>query len=120
MTTNLVRGNAFLSPDRPAVRLLSFKPVRKNTLRGFASVEFPNGLQVFDIVVGESNGETWAMLPTKPILDPEGRHVRDEASGKPKYAPFLAWNDPALRKRFSKAVAEAVRLAHPDAFGEAP
>jgi hypothetical protein len=35
-------------PDRPRMRLVSCKPVTKGNLRGFAIVELPIGLTIFD------------------------------------------------------------------------
>jgi hypothetical protein len=117
MANNIQRGNNFLSPEppKPCLQLLGWKPVVKNTLRGFAHVELPIGLRITGIAVGESNGERWALLPTRPILD-AGVQAKHE-TGKLQFAPFMSWKTAEPGKRFSKTVVELVQAAHPDSFG---
>jgi hypothetical protein len=106
--------------DRPRMTLELFKPLTKGALIGFATVRLPNGLTITDCAVCASHGKTWASLPSKPLLDRDGRHTADE-SGKKRYAPILSWGDRATADRWSAAVIELVRAAHPDAFdGGAP
>lgn len=101
--------------ERPTLQLLTFKPVRKNTLRGFAAVKLPNGLVINDIVVGESKGRRWAMLPTKAMIDRDGNLMRD-AGGGIRYAPVIEWSTPALRDEFARRVVALVEQQFPDAF----
>jgi hypothetical protein len=103
-----------VTPDRPRMRLISFKPLIKGALRGFANVELPSGLRITDCPVLTSNGKTWATLPSKPVLNHEGRHV--EVSGKKQYVPIIEWRDRDLSDRFSVAVVELVKAKHPDAL----
>jgi hypothetical protein len=102
--------------DRPRMVLESFKPMLKGALRGFASVRLPIGRVITDIPVCTSRGRTWASLPSKTILDREGRHL--EENGKKRYAPFLSWPDRAAADRWSAAVVELVRRHHPDAIDD--
>jgi hypothetical protein len=99
-------------PPKPKLRLVSWRALNKNSLRGFATVELPIGLTIADIPVLVSQGGLWAALPAKPQLDQNGRHRRD-ANGKPAYSPILQWRDKDLSKRFSATVVELVRAAHP-------
>ena len=100
---------------RPAtsrrMRLLDFRPMSKGALRGFASVELPNGMQINDCAVCVSNGKAWAALPAKPVLDRDGQHV--EKDGKKQYAAVLRWADRATADRWSAAVVDLVSAAHP-------
>jgi hypothetical protein len=101
------------------MRLLGWKPLVKNSLRGFASVELPNGLRIHDIPVLSNNGKCWATLPSKPVLDRDGKQV--ETGGKKQYAAFLEWRSRELSDGFSAKVVELVRQSHPDALvGGAP
>jgi len=104
-----------LAPQRRMV-LRSFKPLVKGVLRGFVEIELPSGLVVSDCPVLVSNGKAWATLPSKPVLDRQGRQV--ETNGKRQYAPVVAWRDRDLSNRFSQAVIELVRAAHPDALDD--
>jgi hypothetical protein len=101
--------------ERPKrMRLVSFKAISKGALRGFATVELPIGLTISDVPVLTSNGKSWAALPAKPVLDPDGPHARTD--GKPVYAAILHWRDRALSDRFSAAVVDLVNAAHSDAL----
>jgi DNA-binding cell septation regulator SpoVG len=101
---------------RPRMRLLAFKPLRKGSLIGFAEVTLPNGLTISDIPVCTSHGKVWASLPSKAILDRDGRHV--EQDGKRKYVPILQWADRSTNDRWSDAVIALVRERHPDALDD--
>src|SRR6516164_5877919 len=90
-------------PARPSLRLLGFKPVRRNSLRGFAEVRLPNQLIISDIVIGEGGGRQWALLPSKPMVDRDGNLMRDDA-GKIRYTPVVEWASPELRDEFSRRV----------------
>jgi hypothetical protein len=106
------------SLTRPKMRLVSWKPLIKNSLRGFATIELPIGLRMFDVPVLVSNGKAWASLPSKPQIDKDGQHKRD-ANGKPAYAPILEWRDRDLADGFSAAVVALIRDAHPEALEDA-
>src|SRR5437764_12659502 len=99
-------GERLLHPaptvERPRMRLVSFKPLSKGSLRGFATVELPIGLKIADVPVLVSNGKIWAALPAKPQLA-EGRQKLD-ANGKPAYVPVLEWRTKELRDQFSDRV----------------
>jgi hypothetical protein len=99
-----------LDRTRPRMRLVSFKPLARGALRGLAHIELPNGLRIADCPVLTSNGKAWATLPSKPVLDRDGKHV--EVSGKKQYAPILEWRDRALQDGFSGAVVQAVEAAY--------
>lgn len=102
--------------DRPRMTLEAFKPLRKGALIGFASVRLPAGLLIADCPVCTSHGKTWASLPSKPVLDRDGRHV--EKDGKKQYAAILQWSDRATADRWSAALVELVRASHLDLFRE--
>jgi hypothetical protein len=95
----------------PKMRLISWKSLVKNSLRGFATVELPIGLKIVDCPVLVSSGKAWASLPTKPVLDRDGKHVKPD--GKPQYSAVLEWKSRDLADRFSEAVVELVRQTHP-------
>lgn len=100
---------------RPGLRLVSFKPMRKGALIGFATVELPIGLKIIDCPVCETRGKTWATPPGRPQLDKNGQPIRDER-GRQAYSQILEWRDRRLREAFSDRIVELVRGQHPDAF----
>lgn len=95
--------------ERPWMRLLSFKPYRKNTLRGYVDVELGIGLQITGLTLHGDSGERWIGMPSKPVLDTDGRHVAGP-DGKKPWAKILSWRDRRLGDAFGKAV---VALALP-------
>jgi hypothetical protein len=101
-------------PARQLLRLVSWKPLVRGSLRGFATVEISSiGLKIIDVPVLTSANGVWATLPSKPELDSEGRRKID-INGKPTWASVVEWKSRELRERFSDAVIAAVRQAHPD------
>jgi hypothetical protein len=55
----------------------------------------------------------FAALPSRPVLDQEGRQKRD-VNGKPQYLPFLQWRDRSLSSRFSDSTVALVLQAQPE------
>jgi hypothetical protein len=95
------------------MRLIEFRPFVKNTLRGFATFELPNGLRISDCTVHVSSGTPWVGLPSKPLLE-EGRHKQD-VNGKPMYAPVVQWRSRDLHDAFSAKALSLIRAVHPAA-----
>jgi hypothetical protein len=95
--------------------LLSWRPLRRNTLRGFACLALPSGLHIDDVPVHVSGDRCWAALPAKPQLAANGQAVRDER-GKIQYITLLRWRDRGLADRFSELVTALAREAHPAAL----
>jgi hypothetical protein len=113
--TELRRGEAATwgERSRPRLRLISWRPIVKGSLRGFATVELPIGLKINDVPVLVSGKGAWASLPAKAQLDSE-----IGSGGKPAYAAVREWRDRDLADGFSQAVVAAVRQAHPDDLAE--
>jgi hypothetical protein len=101
----------------PRMQLIAWRPLVKGALRGFATVELPNGLRIFDIAVFANPNGVWANLPARPLLE-DGRHKLG-VDGKPLYSAVLEWRDRGLTQRFSQAVVELVRLRDPEALESA-
>jgi hypothetical protein len=103
--------------DRPTgLTLVEWREMRKGTLCGFATVRVNAvGLVIHDIPVLASGGgkNAWAGLPGKPIVGADGVAKRDPATGKLRYSMVLEWSDKRVADRFSNAVVEAVKQAHP-------
>jgi hypothetical protein len=96
-----------MSSDRPRLELISWKPLTKGSLRGFATVMLPIGLKIVDCPVFVGDNGPWATLPQKPELDREGKR-RTDSAGKPLYGPVLEWRNRDLSGRFSAAVVALV------------
>lgn len=86
---------------RPRMRLVAWKPLRKGSLRGFASIALPIGLTIRDCPLLTGLHAPWATLPGKPQVDKEGQPKR-EVHGKLAYSAPLEWDGRELRDRFSR------------------
>ncbi len=103
--------------DSPLARplpltLLAWRPVRRNTLRGFAHVQLGRALAIKDVAVHWGCDRTWVSLPGRPVLDPAGYHMRGN-NGRLVYLPILEWTDPVTAKRFAEGVIEMIDRDHP-------
>jgi len=103
-------------PEMP-VALLEWRAVRKNTLRGFATIRLGKSLRIKDVAIHTSNGKRWASFPSKPVLDQQGVQTKDER-GKNRFAPLLEWLDRDSADRFSEGVIACVEREYPNATGE--
>ena len=99
-----------------SIRILEFRPHQKNSLLGFAKIELPSGLIITDVVILTGERGPWASPPSKPQLDRDGNVLRDQ-NGKIRYSPIIEFTDRETRTRWSNAVIEALRAAHPEALG---
>jgi hypothetical protein len=102
------------------VGIVEFRPLRRNTLVGFATVRINELKLVIKDVAIHSKGEAgrWVQLPSKPQLDKDGVQFRDARTGKPVYASILEFQDYATRAAFSHAVIAALLDFAPNAFKE--
>lgn len=103
--------------QRPKMRLVSWKPVAKGSLRGFATVELPIGLRLIDCAVFVGTKGAWVSLPAKPQFDKDNRQ-RIGADGKPSYSAAIEWRSRELADRWSQAVIDLIRATHPGALRE--
>ena len=88
------------------MRCLAFRDVPRNTLAGFASVEFDSGLVIHDIAIHSKGDSQWAQPPSKPQMD--GAAARVDDRGKIKYVPIIEFRDQATRERWSNGVVSCV------------
>ena len=102
---------------KPRLQVVSFKPVSKNTLRGFTSVQFASRLRLLDCLVHvHPNGREWVAVPGKLVLDEDGRHKR-EINGKP-YVPIAEGCHRQIPDRFSQIVLGLLREKYPGALND--
>jgi uncharacterized membrane protein len=92
----------------------SFRPVVRNTLRGFAEISMAEmRLTIRDVAVHEKGEAHWAQLPAKPQVK-DGVLVRD-ATGKVQYVHIMDFDSRDVRNAFSRAVVRVLERV-PDAF----
>ncbi len=99
-----------------AMRVLDWRPMRRNSLLGFVKVEMPSGMIVCDVSVLTGERGPWASPPSKPMIGRDGAALKDD-NGKIKYQPVIDFASKDVRNRFSDAVVTALRAAHPEALG---
>jgi hypothetical protein len=72
-------------------------------------------LSIFLLAVKRRRGRWWASLPSRPVLDAEGRQVSNHAGHK-QYAALLGCRDRALADAFSQRLIDLLRARYPGAF----
>lgn len=97
------------------ITLLAWKPMVKNTLRGFANVRLGRSLIMKELTCHESQCKRWVGMPGKPMIDGSGQVKKDDR-GKQQFASILEWTDREAATRFSEAVIAAIEAEHPTAF----
>jgi hypothetical protein len=96
-----------------AVIIEVFRPLLKNTLRGFADVILPTTrLCIRDIAIHQIGDRCWVNLPSRPMLNPDGSPMVNNR-GKPLYFAFLRFTDESAHLQFERAVITAMRATHP-------
>jgi len=54
------------------MKVLDFRPVDKNTLKGFFTLELPSGLLIHDMCLHEKNSKRWVSFPARPYTAKDG------------------------------------------------
>jgi len=98
-----------------AINIIDWRPLRKGALLGFAKIELPSGMLISDVTILQSDRGAWASPPAKPMVGRDGVVLTDDG-GKTKYVPIIEFATKAIRDKFSAAVVDALRAAHPGAF----
>jgi hypothetical protein len=86
------------------MKLADFREYRKNTLLGFFTLHI-HGLRIKDCTLHEKAGRRWFGFPGRPLIDQDGRVVRDEKS-KTQYVQIIEV-DKAHADELQRRVAEA-------------
>jgi hypothetical protein len=98
-------------------QVISFQPLRRNTLAGFATVRFSSGLILHGCAVHvPSGGKGWVGLPARPIIDTTSGQLQRDERGKIIYAAIASWSERQIGDRFSEIVVGIIRERWPDAF----
>jgi hypothetical protein len=104
--------------NAPAITISDWKPLERNTVRGFCTIHLPSGLTLHEVSLHSRDGHWWVMTAAKPMLSKDGAALRDDA-GKIRYSPIVSFESKAARDRFNAGVLAALRLAQPEVFAEA-
>jgi hypothetical protein len=96
-------------PFLPA-RILSFKLVEKNTLRGFFDLELPSGMILSGCMVHTKNDQWWVGLPSKPYT---------AADGTQSWTKIVDFRDAKTRNKFQETITPLARVAFEQIRGAA-
>lgn len=105
--TDVTRAPATAQDSR--IQVISFKPLAKRALLGFADLALPSGMVLRDCTVMQANGKTWVNAPSKPQLDNDGKQRVDQSTGKKMYAPVVEFADKRARDRFNEQALAALQ-----------
>ena len=104
-----------ISTKSRAFEVIAWRPLLKNSLRGFATIRQPSGMVIAEIAIHVRDGKAWASPPSKSMLDRDGRQMRD-ADDKPRWSVLITFADRPTQTAWSDAVVAAVRAEHPEVF----
>jgi hypothetical protein len=85
----------------------NWRPVEKNTLKGFFTLRLASGLVINGCSLHEKNVQHWVGLPGAPQLDASGQH-RTDLAGKKLYSPAVEITGKTARERFRAEALGAV------------
>jgi hypothetical protein len=101
----------------PAV-IEDFRPLTKNTLRGFVRVRFPSGMIIDEIEVHVLDGHAWAAPPSRVVVDATSGTALLDADGELCWQPLIRFANENVRDSWSAqiiaALHEALRGAVPE------
>jgi hypothetical protein len=104
-----------LAEQMPLVTCTKFKPKRRDTLVGLATVRINTiRLTIHDIEIHSRRESRWMQMPARPPLDRDGVAIRDPALIQNAYWEILKF------EAFNSAVIPALLNFAPDAFDEEP
>ena len=92
-----------------------FRPLARNTLRGFAVIKIKEiRLKIKDVALHSKGSSTWAQLPAKSQV--KNGAIVTSPDGKPVYQNILEFEDRKVSDAFSRAVVDAVLKFNPRAL----
>jgi hypothetical protein len=107
-------GSASDISAKSHARLISFRLDKKGTKLGVASVAFPSGIVIGEIVIHRHGDRCWAQPPSRPVMMPGDQDLARDDDGKVRWDTHLiAFTTTNSRRRWSDQVLAAIRAAHP-------
>jgi hypothetical protein len=98
-----------------------FKPVAKNTLRGFVRVQLPSGMIMAEVSIHiGADGKPWASPPSRPMVDRDGTAMRDQVTGKTRWQSLITFASGRIRHEWSRQIIQALLKQFPDALETLP
>jgi hypothetical protein len=102
-----------------SIEITEWKPVRKNTLRGFLNALLPTiRLEIRDCAVHQFGTRTWVSLPAKAMTAKDGLPILNERTGKQDYFAFLRFTTRGAHDQFERQVIAGLLARHPDALDD--
>jgi len=102
------KKSSFKSLTPTTMTASDWVPHERNTLRGFLKLALQSGLVLNDCTLHVSGDSRWVGLPSRPQIDPDGKHRVDPATGKKAYTPVVEVVGKEPRERFQAAALAAV------------
>jgi hypothetical protein len=93
-------------------RILSWRPLRRGALLGFAKVAFPSGVVLAEVAIMRGPTHAWCAPPTRPRLH-RGELVR-KTNGKIQQLDLIEFMSSDIKDRWSHSIIAALRAQYPD------
>lgn len=110
--TGVIRMSHYHITRSSPIKIVEWRPFRRNTLRGFVTVDV-GFLKIIDVLVHARDQKNWCSLPAKVILNPDGTARRTPA-GRLVYSQLLQWTEKQAETAFSQSVWAELERDYPD------
>jgi len=81
------------------IQIRNWKPMQKNTLRGFFTLELPSGMVIHNVMLQEKGDSRWITFPSKEYTD---------RAGQKQFDRFIEFTDRNIADRFRDLVLAAL------------
>ena len=97
-------GAANTSPTKAKIMskpiaIRNWKPLQKNTLRGFFTIELPSGMIIHEVMLHEKGHSRWIQFSAREYADKEGQK---------QYRRFIDFSDRSVADHFRDLVLAAL------------
>jgi DNA-binding cell septation regulator SpoVG len=82
-----------------SIQVTGWKPLVKNTLRGFLSVNLPSGMVIHNVTVHEKGEGRWVGMPSREWVNQDGAK---------QYSPLIEFVDRRTANKFRDLVLDAL------------
>jgi hypothetical protein len=85
-----------------------WRAIERGTLRGFFDLQLASGMKLRECTLHAKGDSRWIGLPGKPVVNKEGQHKTDSATGKRAYVAIVEIPSRKRRESYQRQALAAV------------
>jgi hypothetical protein len=90
----------------------AWRQLESGTLQGFLTLTLPSGMVLVGCGLHQKAGARWVSMPSRPLLDRDGRQLLSPKTGKPSYSATVEFVSRAVADRFQAQALDAIDRLH--------